>query len=93
MINIHINKIDMFDDEEFRIEFTTRCDNCHVETGQQVTGPKMTRILVTCSSCKDTRGVDIIPEIENTVTNIWNYPEEDVEEVMRKLRNFKKETT
>jgi RNase P subunit RPR2 len=91
MIEVTIRKIDMFDDEEFKIDFVTRCDKCSITSGQEIKGPKMTRVLVTCSGCKDTKRIDIIPTVLDTVKNHWRYSQDDVDKVEQRLKGFVKD--
>lgn len=91
MIDIYINKIDMYDNDEFNIQFRTKCGKCNVEVAQEINGGKMTRLVVTCTTCQNTHVVNIIDSIRHTIEKEWNYSPDDVETVMEKLRNFEKE--
>jgi hypothetical protein len=91
MISCDITKIEMYDEDEFTLYFSVECDDCKIASGQHIKGKFMTKMKVSCSTCHKYLGVDIIPEIERTLRDKWNYDEDTIDEVMKKVwENFAK---
>lgn len=90
MIKFDITKVEMYDLDEFTLYFSVECDKCKKASGQNIKGKFMTKMRVGCHDCNDFIGVDIIPEIEQTMKDKWNYDQDDVDAVMDKVKKFSK---
>lgn len=90
MILFSLSKVTIEIDKEFSMNFSVSCSFCNIASGQSIEGEKMTRIKVSCPSCKNYISVDIIPTIEHTMKHEWNYEQDTIDEVMNKLKRYSK---